>query len=130
MIQDKDYFDLHFKNLNEKIDGLSQRVSSHDKRIEEVLIENSLNKQKQETIIECITNITEKLELIEKTENLHIVNCPQNTKLKTLQEDVQTLKDLRSFKHSTLVMTISIIIAALSFLSLVAYVAFNTFHKT
>jgi len=139
-MQEREYFDLkfgdlqalfeaRFKSLDAKIDKINGRVGKHDDQIQEALAERSGNRQAQRHYFEIIDKIKEKVDSIEKTEILHVMNCPQNNKLKSLSDAVLTLQNMKSFKHAQLIMGISIGGLIFTFLSLLAFVYFNFIHK-
>jgi hypothetical protein len=83
---DKEWILLHLNPIKEGIKIQNGKVAKHEEQITQALVEREGNRQKQNDYFNLIEEIQGRLELVEKAEVSHLINCPVNLKLRIIED--------------------------------------------
>lgn len=83
--------------IEKHLERQNGRIGKAEAAIAQALEERAANRQKQEDYFTKIDALDSRLDLVEKAEVQHIVNCPMQPKVRTIEDKLLSQQSVKKF---------------------------------
>ena len=83
--------------VNQRLDKLNGKVYEHESVIQEAIGERKQNREKQKEVADKVEELDTRVNLVEKAELTHIINCPVPPKLRDIEDKLLSQTSVRKY---------------------------------
>ena len=83
--------------INTRLDTLNGKVYSHETIINEAIGERKMARENQKSTADKVQELETRLELVERAELTHVINCPISPKLRNIEDKLLSQTSVRKY---------------------------------
>lgn len=83
--------------INTRLDTLNGKVYEHQTIINEAIGERKMARANQQQTADIVAELSTRLNLVEKAELQHIINCPMSPKLRNIEDKLLSQSSVRKY---------------------------------
>jgi len=83
--------------VNNRLDTLNGKVYSHETIIQEAIGERKSNRDAQQKAFNKVDELETRVNLVEKQELQHVLNCPMSPKLRNIEDKLLSQSSVRKY---------------------------------
>lgn len=84
-------------DVNTRLDTLNSKVYTHETIINEAIGERKMARENQKSTADKVLELESRVNLVEKAEITHIINCPINPKLRIIEDKLLSQQSVKRF---------------------------------